>query len=119
MKWLKFVMSAVGNSRSISEDEVRVKGFLIQEVKKHPNMWGMKYSGVPGRSLSEEWEAILSNLREAFKNYPELLAKYKVNTVPGLKKTWMSLRISHRRKWSREMENDSTGKLDAICNCTI
>ena len=99
---LKFVMSVDGKNRKIPEDEVRVKGFLIQEVKNNTNVWGRKGCGVPGRlagmrSLSEDWQAILLNMREAFKNDPELLAKYKVDTVSGY--TWENLCEAHRRKW--------------------
>ena len=118
---LKFVMSVDGNNRNIPENEIRVKGFLILEVKDNPNVWGRKGSGVPGRlagmrSLSEDWKAILLNMREAFKNDPELLAKYKVDTVSGLKNTWENLFEAHRRKWANKIEkNDSTGKLQASC----
>ena len=111
-------MSAAGNSRNISEDEVRVKEFLIQEIKNHPNMWGRQGSGVSGKpagakSMSEEWQAILNNMWEAFKSTPELLARCKVDTVPGMKNAWQCLREAHRRKWSNEIEkNDSVGKLE-------
>ena len=108
-------MSVDGNNRKIPEDEVRVKRFLIQEIKNHPSMWGRQGCGVAGRpaggrSLSEDWKAILINIQEAFKNDPELLAKYKVDTLPRLRKTWSSLQECHRRKWSGEIENDSKGK---------
>ena len=110
-------MSVDGNNRKIPEDEVRVKRFLIQEIKNYPSMWGRQgceVAGRPagGRSLSEDWKAILINIQEAFKNDPELLVKYKADTLSGLKKTWISLRDAHRRKWSSKIENDSKGKLE-------
>ena len=68
-------MSADGRKRKISEDEVRVKEFIIQEIKSDPSRWKKVHS--------EDWESVLLNMREAFKNDPKLLTKYKVDTVPG------------------------------------
>ena len=54
---------------------------------------------------SEDWQGIMLNMREAFKGDPAVLAKYKADTVDGLKLMWRLLFEVHRRRWANEIEN--------------
>ena len=106
MKLLKVVMY-----RKIPEDEIRVKGFFIMEVRNHPNVWVRQGSRALRRPTNEDWQAILHNMQEAFKNDPELLAKYKLDTMSRMKDTWKCLLDANRREWYSEIEKGSASKL--------
>ena len=114
----------VGENKNIPEDEVRVKRFLIQEIKDHPNVWEHRTGDQAGKGAgkgvdrSVDWEDIMLHMREAFKNEPALLAKHKVDTVQGLKNIWRYTFDNHRRKWANVIENASLGKL-VICIVSI
>ena len=41
-------------NKIFSEEEVRVKAFLIEEVKIHPNLWRKWGSGVPGKRAGSQ-----------------------------------------------------------------
>ena len=41
-------------NKKFSEEEVRVKAFLIEEVRGHPNLWRKWGSGVPGKRAGSQ-----------------------------------------------------------------
>ena len=41
-------------NKKFSEEEVRVKAFLIEEVKNHPNLWRKWGSGMPGKRAKSQ-----------------------------------------------------------------
>ena len=114
MKLVLDMSSVNGNGRTIPEDEVRVKKFFIREVENHPNIWKhchpaqKRGSHPPSKLSSQNWQGIMLNMREAFKGDPALLAKYKADTVMGLKDMWRFLCDLHRRRWANEIENSGT-----------
>ena len=109
-------MSSVdGNGRKIPEDEIRVKRFFIQEVEKHPSIWKHcrpdQKRGMQGKRSTEDWHGILFNMQEAFKSDSALLAKYKADTVMGLREMWRLMFEVHRRRWANEIDNSGKFQL--------
>ena len=82
------------------EEEVRLKMFLISEVKDRPRLWDKSHPEAKKNGLRKgDWAEITELMHEAFKNNPQALVTYKADTPSKMCRLWHVLIKYNNEIW--------------------
>ena len=91
-----------------SDDEVKLRKELIQEVHSHSRIWDITHVEYRKRDARQhDWQSIFKRMRENYESNPEILVKCRADTANKIRKTWHVLSTHHNIIWKKKGWNDS------------